>query len=406
MIGIGLSLEQRANVQKWWEDGVVFEGDFVKNRYMASGSEISKTTFLDTTRASIAYAENQNGAFTAFAANQPRITDKGILIEPSATNIAPYAEPYQDISPYGAAYNGATRIDINWLGLFTKAVQMASDGSNDVFAHQNITYATGLHRVTLYVRASDGTALTPASDAVSGDFQVYVGGETITNIAQKLVDPTLGIYKINLTVDIAAAGAFYTGILQNSGQAGATLEWTGLQIETGEIATSPILTAGAIATRAADQINMDALATVFGVDGTLYYEAFHHSNTLAEATISLNGAGSDAMTIGPRFGGTAIGSLTVWARTSGQSTAFFNKPNVINNASPYKAALRIENDNYGLSVDGTSIAADTNAAVPAITGVLLGVDETYGQPMRGWIQRLVYFQDTKSNAELIALTTA
>lgn len=90
MIGIGINLEVRktsmTSPPEWWNENAVLSADFTDDRYMVDGMVTGQAGFLDTARASTAYTEDISGNWVSFAANQPRITNKGLLVEPVATN--------------------------------------------------------------------------------------------------------------------------------------------------------------------------------------------------------------------------------------------------------------------------------------------------------------------------------
>ncbi len=286
--GPNLSLEQPpTHTPKWWREGASFAAEFFKNRYMSNGNPILADDILNITRASIAYASDTHGNLIPFAVNKPRVTNKGLLIEPTATNICNYSEPYQDTFPYGGSAASYTRIDIDWLGLFTKAVTAEYVGSTSG-VYQSVLYGVGTYRVTIYARASDGSPITPSLSTGAGDFKVHISGSNLSDLTQELVDPVLGIYKITWLAVISSVGAQNTGILQYAGQAGKIIEWTGMQVEVGEVATSPIITTGSpAATRPSDIVRADNIATILA--------------GMSRATIILDIDVNNSVAIGQRY---------------------------------------------------------------------------------------------------------
>ena len=101
-------------------------------------------------------------------------------------------------------------------------------------------------------------------------------------------DPVLGIYKITWLAVISSVGAQNTGILQYAGQAGKIIEWTGMQVEVGEVATSPIITTGSpAATRPSDIVRADNIATILA--------------GMSRATIILDIDVNNSVAIGQRY---------------------------------------------------------------------------------------------------------
>ena len=138
--GPNLSLKQQTHAPEWWREGALFSAEFNNNRYMANGAFVPVGDILNTTRASSGYAPGANGHLIPFGPNAPRRTNKGLLIEGASTNICSYSEPYSDISFFGPGHSNthSTRVDVDWLGIFTKAVRMngASAESIHIFSRR------------------------------------------------------------------------------------------------------------------------------------------------------------------------------------------------------------------------------------------------------------------------------
>lgn len=266
MIGIKFSLSQMktpplASEVQWWPDNAILAANFKSNRFRVGNTSISEENFLDTTRTDIGFAANTNGKFTPFEANFPRRTDMGLLIEPDATNIAPHSEPYSDASIYGGSVAGCNRVNIDWLNIFTKAVQMSNTTGSSVYAYANIPYQIGIYRTTLYLRATDSSALNIGiGNQVGVDCAIDVGTQVVSDLAQELVDASIGLYKVTFTTTVTVSGSYITGAIQHF-NVGKTIQFSGLQIELGANATSPILTTGASANRVHDIIRADDIST-------------------------------------------------------------------------------------------------------------------------------------------------
>jgi len=150
----------------------------------------SPTSFLTTARATVGMAVDSGGNWTSFAANQPRITNLGLLVEEARTN------------------------------LFLNSQAPAT---------QTITVANGsVYTVSVY-----GNATLTLSGAATG---TVTQGNPLTFTASTT----------SLTVTVSGAG----GSFQNA------------QVELGAWATSPIVTAGASATRAIDDVRLTKVPTI------------------------------------------------------------------------------------------------------------------------------------------------
>ena len=82
---LGLKLAQ-APATAWWPPGAIYAADFINRRYMRAGAWVSAATAFSFTRASTGWANDSAGQWSEFAINAPRLTDRGLLIEPSRQN--------------------------------------------------------------------------------------------------------------------------------------------------------------------------------------------------------------------------------------------------------------------------------------------------------------------------------
>jgi hypothetical protein len=85
---LGLAITGQATRQRaWWPSGARFAADFINRRAMSTGVQLPLSAVLSMSRASVKRAKSSTGHWTTFAANEPAITDLGLLIEPEATNL-------------------------------------------------------------------------------------------------------------------------------------------------------------------------------------------------------------------------------------------------------------------------------------------------------------------------------
>lgn len=149
------------------------------------------SSLISTSRASTGLAQWSDGHWSSFAANQPRITDQGVLIEQAATNLF-----------------------LNSSAPVTQTITIGSTGS--------------------YTLTAWGS---------SGSVTVAAGTATGTGFGTATASITGGSVTFNITV---------TGTITCT-VSGSPLY---VQVESGTFHTSPIITAGSSATRAADVITL------------------------------------------------------------------------------------------------------------------------------------------------------
>lgn len=88
MLGLGIDLGTRAARQAW-PVGALYAADFIENRYMRDGAPIAAAAAFSFTRASGKRAADSHGTWQEFAADVPARTDRGVFIEPAASNGLP-----------------------------------------------------------------------------------------------------------------------------------------------------------------------------------------------------------------------------------------------------------------------------------------------------------------------------
>lgn len=85
MLGLNLSASVRPT-SAWWTSGAIFAADFVNDRYMRDGVNITRDAALTVTRPSPKLARTVAGQWLSFPPDTLARTDRGASIEPASTN--------------------------------------------------------------------------------------------------------------------------------------------------------------------------------------------------------------------------------------------------------------------------------------------------------------------------------
>ena len=85
MLGLNLSASARPT-SAWWTSGAIFAADFVNDRYMRDGVNITRDEALTVTRPSPKLARTLAGQWLSFPADTLARTDRGASIEPASIN--------------------------------------------------------------------------------------------------------------------------------------------------------------------------------------------------------------------------------------------------------------------------------------------------------------------------------
>jgi hypothetical protein len=225
---------------------------------------------------------------------------------------------------------------------------------------------------------------------------------------------------ITLTADWQRVSTNYTTLADNTniqvvyssavGGAVTALIWQA-QLETGSVATSPIVTTAGTASRVADVVSLTSASSLIGqTEGTLYVETELPSynigaNSSCLLAVNVNGA-SDIFTNGifigcvagavnqPRFRVSASGSNTADIQMSA------NRP-----AGIYKFAGAYASNDAAFYANGSSVGTDATVTVGANAEVYIGNSPVTPRQQVCWIRSVALFPTRLANATLASLTT-
>ena len=371
-------------------------------RYATQGFNVGAVPTMDPTvdsrltvaRSSVATRVDFAGVVRTVAANAGRIDHDpatfactGFLREPSRTNLC-------DRSAYNAgtwtASNATISTGIDDPEGGTTAVRFAMTGTPAARLRVTIPSVTpsgtALYALSFWVRLVSGSGNANA-DLGGGVPSVLYASQLVTGAWRRITvvaTPTATAKThIDLVTDLTAT---------------MTMDFWGLQLELGEWATSLIETAGAIATRTAEDISLP-IANYSATAGTVF----------VEASVPYVAAG----TMGPLRldDGTASNRITIATNGSGRLSATFvqggttqadlsSAETTITAGVAFRAAAAYSLNDFALCCDGRAVLTDAAGTVPTgINRVLLG-ENTHGASIR----RVTYWATRLTNLQLVALT--
>ena len=206
-----------------------------------------------------AYAFRADGSLTAFAANSPRITDRGLLLEVAATNLALRSADIGHASwvktdvtitaDAGAAPDGTMTAD-----------KMVATAINNVHRiYQVMTVASGAaHAPSFFVKPAGLTRVQLMETSVGGAVFDLVGAGSVVSGVGTIEALAGGWYRLQAPRTSASTSWVMQLLLHSGGSSvfvgngtDGVLVWGG-QIEAGSVASSPITTTSAAVTRPAD----------------------------------------------------------------------------------------------------------------------------------------------------------
>jgi hypothetical protein len=336
-------------------------------------------------------------------------TCPSLLLEPSRVNVIEHSEYLGEygVSNVSVSYNNATSPEgvqnatlvTGDAGTFTKVVNFnpASSGAYtiSVFAKYNTQQ---------WIQLGMGGIATYAN------FDIQNGVKGNTNGTSDIEDYGDGWYRCSVQMTSGTPLSHYIGIV-DSGTAARLATSTstgsfwayGMQSEIGSYPTSYIPTYGSASGRA-DETCLDSTATdlIGQTEGTLFFECTNKAKVDQARYFSLSdGTGNNRIDIYHH----TSDRIGIYVAASG--AAQVNVTNVDLPASgSFKFALAYANNDYVWYVNGTQIATDTSAGVPAMSHTLLGTDSAGGaNGGNNPFKQALLFKTRLTNAELAALTT-
>jgi hypothetical protein len=376
--------------------------------------------------------------FVEYAVNVPAfqvdpVTEKlGYLHEPAATNMVLRSEEFDNASwnkagllPFGS---GSTANAIAGPDGTTSADLIVEDTTTaEHFADQNFVAVSGTtytfsvfaksfgSKLWIMLRFTTGGWGGAVSNSIRfnlADGTVVVTGGTATGTATNYGN---GWWRLTMTATSTANGnpasrvhllpdaglpLSYTG----NGTSGAYL-W-GAQLETGTVATSPIITAGSPGPRAADTM------TVSGADFSSWYNQLGGAVYWEGATFgpptSHGLVGFDDTTGAERFQlghtGTSAAALILVDNNVVQTPSSTTPANQIELGQVSKAAVSIQLNNCQVAANGGSPVTDNSATMPTVTQMTVGTAITVSG-MTGPIYRVAYFPPGPAQDRIQQMTT-
>ena len=335
----------------------------------------------------------------------------GLLVEEARTNSQGNSENIDAAWSQKAA--GRTEVLSNQItapdGTSSADLIQAIDGSSsgEQYSRRFISSISSTNTLSVFVKKKNWRYIAIrliGNRVFDFDTEAFTSG---SGTIQKLPN---GWYRLSVTD--AAGGPAYIGV--GTASNASVIPWPtapqnnegvyvwGAQLEASFFPTSYIPTSGSAVTRAADVASLAVSEFGYNQDqGSVVVEA--SVNTLEQTNhndLSLYGNGNTRIDSGYRVGGPSSGVYTLWVRNNNVDSALLLLSGITAN-TPYKTAYSLSNNDFALSLNGGSVAADTSGPVPTINQVKIGFGYDY---LNGHIKSIQYYPLRLSNAQLQALT--
>ncbi|MEM7620052.1 MAG: hypothetical protein AAF228_06255 [Pseudomonadota bacterium] len=421
MLGFGLSLSQvTINDAKWWPNDATMMIDFENSRAMLDSRDVSLDNILSVTRASASHVKDVDGKLIAKNTNELALSNTGLQIEPSATNLIIYSDAF-DHSWWNKNPNIAITANSQTAPNMTVTADTLEKTATDTYKavrRQNITVTTATtYTASLFVKK--GTLNVMSFVTISGgndnrqvfnldtnsisDGSGHTGNGFISATIEDYYDDWKRVTLTATTSGTALTVAAYPGDL-NVSTTGTVYIW-GAQLEQGEVATSYIETSGSAATRQADDIAYDNSSWLnYTQPGTFVSEATIYQPETANQTFYLLRSRADSnntISIGNQ---STAGDMKALITASGATQA--NIGGTYAKGIPFKLAFAYDTNDAAASFNAAAPSTDTTVTLPSGTpSIGLGNDLFSSDYFNGLIKNIIFFNTRQSNTFLQSISS-
>jgi len=392
---------------------------------------------VDVTRAGVATFVGSNGFIESASTNSQRVDyltgTAGLLVEEARQNQLPYSQTLDDVS---WSTTNATSVSVS--------TKLSPDGVSYGYNYVPNTVST-IHDIFKTITATANTVYTSSCFFEKGEYRyafltinqrnsgAFVGqvayvidletgavGSALTNgtaptsTSVKVDAYRDGWYRLCVTGTTAATGVnqvrFNAGpaaslsSISLTGDAIKGINIWGAQLEAGAFATSYIPTTTTAVTRNADVATMTG--TNFSdwynpTEGTFSIDCIINTNSAAQILMEMSDGTSANRFQYQRDSGS--NNLSYLAIVSGSISVNLSKTaTFVNDAASIISAYKL--NNYGIAVNGGATTTDTSSGVPIVDRMRIGATVAGAAPSSGWYQKLFYYPQRLTNAEIQAFS--
>ncbi|MBB4797582.1 hypothetical protein HNP32_001306 [Brevundimonas bullata] len=360
------------------------------------------------TRAGTATAWRADGTLAEFAANVPRITDLGVLVEGQRTNLFARWDPTAaQVAVGGTALNcsdapapaNAPLSGRKWIALDN------SDSTAAAWAACQSIPTSTVVICSLLVETPDGSQPVFGVNDAGVDFQLRSqNGADLTAPSAKYIRRSGNVWEVQVTgTTQASVPTTQFGPRRHQTANKRPLKFSGLQLEQASIASSPIITTGAAATRGADILSL-AKTIAAGEDFTLLISVRHPASAdgvQPQRYFQFDAGDNNNRLYMQRTGPSQ--AVEVGLMVGGEAVMTIPGP-VVAGAAQVKGAVRRKGNTYTLALNGVIYLAKA-PTVPPPNLTTLSIGQGRGaSPLNATIQSLQIFPFAVSDAQLVSLT--
>lgn len=350
----------------WLPQGMTVGVDFANNRGHGGLREAFYGPLLTCTRSSTAdYIDDLSGRWRTFPANVPRTSNRGLLLEAAATNVAIWCRDLTNVA-WAKVSMAAALTQTGIDGTANSATRITATGANATILQTDVLGSSS-RRASVFVRRATGT----------GTIQFTGDGATFT---------TVTVTSDWSRVSLAAATVVNPVTGFKIVTSGDEIDVDFVQNETGPAVTSPILTTTVAVTRSADVCKFAFVPHWFNpLEGTLFAEAVcPNVNTGTIQTLVSIDDNSTNNRIQLRESA-ASGAFIV---VSGAATQASMGTTSFAANTPFRLAGAYASNSFNMACNGGISALDTAGTVPTPTQVNFG--QNSASALQGYLRKFAY----------------
>jgi hypothetical protein len=409
--------------------GATLAGDFTKGKYKGFGvitNNFTSLPNLTVTRASVGTAEAVDGTVVTFQSGQPRITNRGLLVEESRTNsirnsmmtgasvgtTPPTNWQFNNGAITGTGWNtvatgteyGMPYVDLNFTGTnnsgSTIFPEVRFEQNANIAALTGQSWSQSVYCKLISSVTAPATIVAQITEQTSGGVFIRpaVVNVTPTTSLQRVLNPQ--VLSGGATTAFIVPGIVFG--INNTASVNYTIRVYGPQLEAGAFCTSFIPSTSATVTRAADFID---IANAYPSSGTAYAQLIMPANTQSANSRILGGSTAEpsaSLLIGNTSGSN-------WSLQTYNGSVLLNSGNTItlpsNAGVPIRGASTWNSSGRSVTFNGITTTTDVNTwTVPA--SMRLGADGfSTSQALDGYIQVFAIYPTVLGTSQLQSLTS-
>lgn len=373
-------------------------------RTYRQGSVVTSTEYtikgFNYARASAATDENSAGAVANFAADEPRITDRGLLVEGGRTNLLTWSNAFDNAAwEKLAGGTGAAPV-------VTANAAVAPDGS---MTADRVVFSRGGGDTNSDLSLLEHVSF-PTDSGSSYALSFWVKGLTagtllarhVASGAYTLIEVTTDWQRVPIVeAAFSTTGGLEIGLRGANSSASLTVDLAFAQVEKAPWATSYIPTEASAVARPTDATTW-ALANFAG-EGSLYIDATTGPNSTANQVLAeWSDGGADNRIMLLRSPDRSVrAAITV----GGEPVYSGMIAETLEDFTRVRGVIRWTGGVFSVVLDGAiKVEGITNGRLPVLNTITLGTDQAGSNALNGHIRTVIAFGAALSPLESIQMT--